>query len=69
MGYLDGNDLPSCGIVGEDPLYLPPARVYTGSCAVGFAAGVVLPAGRQSSRPRAPSAAVTPGDHRNGRAG
>jgi 2-dehydro-3-deoxy-D-arabinonate dehydratase len=29
--------MPSGSIVAEDPLYLSPARVYTGSCAVGRA--------------------------------
>jgi 2-dehydro-3-deoxy-D-arabinonate dehydratase len=30
-----GNDLSSRSIEGENPLYLPQAKVYTGSCAVG----------------------------------
>ena len=40
-----GNDLSSRSIEGENPLYLPQAKVYTGSCAVGPAL-VPLTAGR-----------------------
>lgn len=35
VGYLNGNDMSSRSIEGENPLYLPQAKVYTGSCAVG----------------------------------
>ncbi len=35
VGYLDGNDLSSRSIEGENPLYLPQAKIYTGSCALG----------------------------------
>jgi 2-dehydro-3-deoxy-D-arabinonate dehydratase len=35
VGYLNGNDMSSRNIEGENPLYLPQAKVYTGSCAVG----------------------------------
>lgn len=34
-GYLLGNDVSSRSIEGENPLYLPQAKTYTGSCAVG----------------------------------
>jgi 2-dehydro-3-deoxy-D-arabinonate dehydratase len=34
-GYMNGNDMSSRSIEGENPLYLPQAKVYTGSCAVG----------------------------------
>jgi 2-dehydro-3-deoxy-D-arabinonate dehydratase len=35
VGYLNGNDMSSRSIEGENPLYLPQAKIYTGSCAVG----------------------------------
>lgn len=35
FGYLAANDLSSRAIEGENPLYLPQAKVYTGSCALG----------------------------------
>jgi hypothetical protein len=31
VGYVNGNDIPSRSIEGEDPLYLPQAKVYTGA--------------------------------------
>lgn len=34
-GYVVGNDVSSRSIEGENPLYLPQAKVYDGSCAVG----------------------------------
>ena len=34
-GYTVGNDVSSRDIEGENPLYLPQAKVYDGSCAVG----------------------------------
>ena len=34
-GYTIGNDLSSRDIEGENPLYLPQAKVYDGSCALG----------------------------------
>jgi 2-dehydro-3-deoxy-D-arabinonate dehydratase len=34
-GYTIGNDMSSRDIEGENPLYLPQAKVYDGSCAVG----------------------------------
>jgi 2-dehydro-3-deoxy-D-arabinonate dehydratase len=35
VGYTIGNDMSSRDIEGENPLYLPQAKIYTGSCAVG----------------------------------
>jgi 2-dehydro-3-deoxy-D-arabinonate dehydratase len=35
VGYLNGNDMSSRSIEGENPLYLPQAKIYTGSCAIG----------------------------------
>lgn len=35
VGYVLGDDVSSRGIEGENPLYLPQAKVWEGSCAVG----------------------------------
>jgi 2-dehydro-3-deoxy-D-arabinonate dehydratase len=35
VGYTIGNDVSSRSIEGENPLYLPQAKVYEGSCALG----------------------------------
>lgn len=35
MGFTAGNDMSSRDIEGENPLYLPQAKVYDGSCALG----------------------------------
>jgi len=35
FGYTIGNDMSSRSIEGENPLYLPQAKVYKGSCALG----------------------------------
>jgi 2-dehydro-3-deoxy-D-arabinonate dehydratase len=35
FGYTIGNDMSSRDIEGENPLYLPQAKVYTGSAALG----------------------------------
>ncbi len=35
IGYTIGNDVSSRSIEGENPLYLPQAKVYTGCCALG----------------------------------
>jgi 2-dehydro-3-deoxy-D-arabinonate dehydratase len=40
VGYTVGNDMSSRDIEGENPLYLPQAKTYTGSCALG--PGIVL---------------------------
>jgi 2-dehydro-3-deoxy-D-arabinonate dehydratase len=41
LGYTLGNDMSSRDIEGENPLYLPQAKVYRGACALG---PVVTPA-------------------------
>jgi 2-dehydro-3-deoxy-D-arabinonate dehydratase len=35
VGYTIGNDMSSRDIEGENPLYLPQAKVYQGSCSLG----------------------------------
>ena len=40
VGYTAGDDVSSRDIEGENPLYLPQAKVYDGSCALG--PGIVL---------------------------
>lgn len=35
IGYTIGNDMSSRDIEGENPLYLPQAKMYDGSCALG----------------------------------
>ncbi len=35
VGFCAGNDVSSRDIEGENPLYLPQAKVYRGSCALG----------------------------------
>ncbi len=35
VGYCAGNDMSSRSIEGENPLYLPQAKIYNGSCALG----------------------------------
>ena len=35
VGYTAGNDVSSRSIEGENPLYLPQAKSYDGSCAIG----------------------------------
>ena len=35
VGYCSGNDMSSRDIEGENPLYLPQAKMYNGSCALG----------------------------------
>jgi 2-dehydro-3-deoxy-D-arabinonate dehydratase len=41
-GYVAGNDMSSRAIEGENPLYLPQAKVYEHACALGPA---IVPAG------------------------
>ena len=43
FGYTIGNDMSSRDIEGQNPLYLPQAKMYRGSCAVGPA--LVIPDG------------------------
>ncbi len=35
VGYTIGNDMSSRDIEGENPLYLPQAKIYRGSCSIG----------------------------------
>jgi 2-dehydro-3-deoxy-D-arabinonate dehydratase len=35
LGYTVGNDMSSRDIEGDNPLYLPQAKIYNGSCALG----------------------------------
>lgn len=35
VGYCAGNDMSSRSIEGENPLYLPQAKIYNASCALG----------------------------------
>ncbi len=35
VGFCVGNDVSSRSIEGQNPLYLPQAKIYTGSCALG----------------------------------
>lgn len=35
VGYCAGNDVSSRSIEGENPLYVPQAKIYNGSCAIG----------------------------------
>ena len=35
FGYVPGNDMSSRSIEGENPLYLPQAKVYEAACALG----------------------------------
>jgi 2-dehydro-3-deoxy-D-arabinonate dehydratase len=35
VGYSIGNDMSSRDIEGDNPLYLPQAKIYDGSCAIG----------------------------------
>ena len=51
QGYTIGNDMSSRDIEGENPLYLPQAKVYNGSCALG--PGILV-----SSEPLPPSTEV-----------
>ncbi len=40
VGYTAGNDMSSRDIEGQNPLYLPQAKIYDGACALG--PGIVL---------------------------
>lgn len=35
VGYTAGNDMSSRSIEGQNPLYLPQAKIYNGSCSMG----------------------------------
>jgi len=51
LGYTVGNDMSSRDIEGENPLYLPQAKVYDRSCALG--PGILI-----SAEPPAPSTGI-----------
>lgn len=53
VGYTIGNDVSSRSIEGENPLYLPQAKVYDGSCALGPVIAV------SENQPRARSIQMT----------
>ncbi len=61
VGYTVGNDMSSRDIEGENPLYLPQAKVYDGSCALG-------PCILVSSHPLAKSTAIKLEIERDGQA-
>jgi 2-dehydro-3-deoxy-D-arabinonate dehydratase len=44
IGYCAGNDVSSRDIEGENPLYLPQAKIYNGSCALGHGIWLCEPA-------------------------
>ena len=48
VGHTIGNDVSSRSIEGENPLYLPQAKVYDGCCALGPV--IALNDGRQGAR-------------------
>ncbi len=60
VGYTIGNDMSSRDIEGENPLYLPQAKVYDGSCALG-------PCILLADRPLPKSTAITLQIERDGR--
>jgi 2-dehydro-3-deoxy-D-arabinonate dehydratase len=41
VGFCSGNDVSSRSIEGENPLYLPQAKIFNGSCALGPAVQLV----------------------------
>lgn len=51
VGYTIGNDMSSRDIEGENPLYLPQAKVYDGACGLG--PGILV-----TSDPLAPATAI-----------
>jgi 2-dehydro-3-deoxy-D-arabinonate dehydratase len=59
VGYTIGNDMSSRDIEGENPLYLPQAKFYDGSCALG-------PCVLLSSEPLATTTAIQIEIHRDG---
>jgi 2-dehydro-3-deoxy-D-arabinonate dehydratase len=62
VGFTVGNDMSSRDIEGENPLYLPQAKVYKASCALG--PGIVLMTATQW-----PAAAIQITIQRNGQTG
>jgi len=61
VGYTIGNDMSSRDIEGENPLYLPQAKVYDGSCALGPAMLI-----REGEAPLPPDTAIALTIVRNG---
>ena len=59
IGYTIGNDMSSRDIEGENPLYLPQAKVYDRSCSLG--PGILI-----SSTPLPPSTQISLEIHRGG---
>jgi 2-dehydro-3-deoxy-D-arabinonate dehydratase len=43
IGYCAGNDVSSRSIEGENPLYLPQAKIFKGCCALGPAIKLIYP--------------------------
>lgn len=43
VGYCAGNDMSSRQIEGENPLYLPQAKMYDGACALGPGIKLITP--------------------------
>jgi 2-dehydro-3-deoxy-D-arabinonate dehydratase len=60
VGYTIGNDMSSRDIEGENPLYLPQAKVYDGACALG-------PAILVTETPPSPTTRIHLEIRRNGR--
>jgi 2-dehydro-3-deoxy-D-arabinonate dehydratase len=60
VGYTIGNDVSSRDIEGENPLYLPQAKVYDRSCALG--PGILI-----TEDPLPPTTAITLSIRRDGR--
>ncbi len=56
IGYTIGNDMSSRDIESENPLYLPQAKVYNGSCALGPC--ILLAAPGAQPLPKATSIAI-----------
>ena len=59
VGYTIGNDMSSRDIEGENPLYLPQAKIYDGACALG-------PALLVTEEPLPPDTAITMAVRRRG---
>ena len=59
VGYTVGNDMSSRDIEGENPLYLPQAKVYDGACALG--PGILV-----TNEPLSPETAIRLAIQRNG---
>ncbi len=47
VGYTAGNDVSSRDIEGANPLYLPQAKIYDGSCAIGPGIRIAGPASQR----------------------